>query len=182
MSNEQHNKKMRDYLLTIRGKAARMWNGMQSRAENKAGIYPTYQNVKLLLSRKKFISWVIPELENWQKIHGSLKEVSLDRINNDGHYEDGNLQLLTKVENSLKRDRNKNLVAPEGKAWCGGCKAYLPKDEFRKNAKQENGVQWNCKKCASDYTNNWRMNNPEKDRAQRDKYNEKRREQRRKRI
>jgi len=54
------------------------------------------------MTREEFLQWIIPELENWIKTYNTLDGVSVDRINNSGHYEISNLQLITKVENSCK--------------------------------------------------------------------------------
>lgn len=135
---------------TPKGKAITKWNAICDRAENRRGDLPTYQNVKLLITREEFMSWAIPQLEKWQKEHGSLSDATLDRIT-DGNYQLGNLQLITKGENTLKRKRNKNLSAPLGKAWCGDCKDYLPVDCFNKRKTSFNGLMSRCKKCYTVY-------------------------------
>jgi len=92
----------KDAYQTPRGKAFIIWAGIKKRAGNNSGNYPTYINRKLLMTREEFLQWIIPELENWIKTYNTLDGVSVDRINNSGHYEISNLQLITKVENSCK--------------------------------------------------------------------------------
>lgn len=134
---------MRAYRQTPKGKATQMWAGILQRAENKAGKHPTYKDVKLLMTREEFMNWILPEFEAWEK-HSDLKLASIDRVDNLGHYEVSNLQLLTRRENTLKQRRYKNVIAPEGKAWCGKCKMYLDVDKFAKDRYNNNGLTNIC--------------------------------------
>ena len=45
----------------------------------------------------------------------------------------------------IRVDRRKN--APEGMAWCGKHKTYLPVENFCKDKKQANGLHFYCKQC-----------------------------------
>lgn len=139
-----HREWERLYNLTPKRKSAKMWSGIIARAENKNGKQPAYQNVKLLMTREEFYAWVIPELEKWI-LTKSIESASIDRVDNDGHYEISNLQLLTRLENRLKQKRNKNLSAPEGYAWCSHCKEYLITDKFTKGRNKITGLQNICK-------------------------------------
>jgi hypothetical protein len=38
---------------------------------------------------------------------------------------------------------------PDGTAWCGGHRAYLPRDQFSLNGKRWNGLQDVCRECRS---------------------------------
>ena len=127
-------------------KAGAMWSNIIQRVENKNGRAPAYANIKLKLTKDQFLGWVIPELEKWCKTN-KIEDVSLDRINTTKHYELGNLQLVTKGENSLKRAFCKNIHSPEGKAWCGKCKNYLSVDNFHKCKTRFNGLNARCKRC-----------------------------------
>lgn len=62
-------------------------------------------------SAEHFIKWVLKELP-----HPDYRRVHLDRTNNDGHYEQGNLQLSTPRENLRHTTRTMTLQF-EGKAW-----------------------------------------------------------------
>lgn len=137
------------YKETPKGKALQLWYGLRSRAENPK--LPTYRNVKVKISKQDFLEWALKELDKWVKDGYTVKVATLDRINSDGHYEKGNLQLLTKEENSKKKDCNKNLNAPEGFAWCGKCKAYFPKESFTKDKRNWHGLRTVCKQCTQNY-------------------------------
>ena len=62
--------------------------------------YPRYggRGIELKISREDFIAWYIREA-------GGRFDLTIDRIDNDGHYELGNMQLITKTENSRKAHR-----------------------------------------------------------------------------
>ncbi len=96
------------------------------------------------MRRDEFINWAVSELEKWIETR-PIKFASLDRIDNLGHYEVKNLQVLDKKANLLKKSYNKNVNAPEGCAWCGKCKEYLDVDKFNKNKNTFNGLDSICK-------------------------------------
>ena len=83
------------YKHTVKRKATQMWQDIKARLAGKTGRGLSYHNVQLLMKREDFITWVTPELEKWKMKFGSLLNASLDRIDNEGHYEIPNLQLLT---------------------------------------------------------------------------------------
>jgi hypothetical protein len=55
----------------------------------------------LFKTREEFIDYVIKELQI------DPRNLTIDRIDNDKHYEPGNIQFITLRENSLKRWRTK---------------------------------------------------------------------------
>lgn len=64
--------------------------------------YPRYggRGIELRFkSRKEFILWVSENLP-----HPDYRGVEIDRIDNDGHYEPGNLRLATRRENTNNRE------------------------------------------------------------------------------
>lgn len=146
MNKEYHRKWSAIWRLTVKGKAVSMWQHIKERAENKRGDCPTYKNVLLRMSRLEFYSWVLPELEKWILVN-SITDVSIDRIDNNGHYEISNLQLLSKSDNARKQAKNKNLYAPLNQGWCGKCKTYLDFTKFHKDRTTTNGVKRICKNC-----------------------------------
>lgn len=134
------------YKSTPKGRATRMWNNMNRRSGNKYGDHPTYADVEVRMSRDRFIAWATPRLENWYRRYPSVTP-TIDRISSDGHYEIGNLRLLTAAQNTKARGCNKNIHAPEGMAWCFICKKYLDKSSFHKDKCRPNRLQRKCKSC-----------------------------------
>lgn len=137
------------YYSTPRGKASRMWKDINLRSENKDGKHPAYRNVKVQITKDEFISWVIPQLENWVT-HRDISLASIDRKDNNGNYDLSNLQILDRWENARKTGRLKNDKAPEGMAWCGAyCKEYKPSHLFHKGSGTINKLSLRCKECTS---------------------------------
>ena len=140
------NQYLRAYRKTPKGKASQIWSALVQRVENKSGRFPSYSQVKLLMTRNEFLEWAIPELEKWI-FTKPIKSASLDRIREDGHYELSNLQFIPRLENTLKQRRYKNVNAPQGEAWCGSCKQYLVLDNLGKDCYNYNGRTSKCKTC-----------------------------------
>jgi len=145
------------YKHTVKRKATQMWQDIKSRVAGKTGRSFSYKNIELCMTRDEFINWVSPQLEKWKERYGNLTDVSLDRKDNSKNYELDNLQLLTKYENTIKRSNNKNVIAPEGKAWCCYCKIYLETDNFHKLKSSYNGLAKMCKSCASKKQKEFRL-------------------------
>lgn len=129
------------YLSSVTGKANVIWGNIKHRVKSN----PYYSDIEVCLTKQEFLSWIIPELEKWLKDNGTLKDVSIDRIDPTKHYEHGNLQLITFDENRRRARNHKNYHAPDGFAWCGKCKAYLTKENFYKNKATLNGLTYKCK-------------------------------------
>ncbi len=128
---------------------AKAWNNLNLRAGNKIGNRPTYKDVKVLITKEEFKEWYIETMEDWEASHprpANYRDYpSIDRIDNDGHYEPTNLQVISIGDNSRKRPKNYNQYAPIGKSWCTVCKAFRDITEFQKNRTSATGYEWLCK-------------------------------------
>lgn len=133
------------YRQTPKGKAVKMWCNMIGRVKTSStnNKNSCYIGVKILLTKEEFYEWVVPELKKWIETK-LIEDASIDRIDSTKHYEVGNLQLLPVIDNSLKRDYNKNVNAPDGYAWCYKCKDYLITGKFYKSKHRPNGLAGIC--------------------------------------
>ncbi len=95
-----------------------------------------YAHVEVRMEREEFVAWYVSAL---------FPGCSVDRIDNQGHYELTNLQMLTRSQNSAKQ--GKNFLAPEGKHWCSVCKRFLSYKRFHKSKNGYHGLHDRCKKC-----------------------------------
>jgi hypothetical protein len=136
----------REYFGSPHGKAIVAWNNISGRATNSNGDNPSYADVELRMDRDEFIKWFVPEMEKWMAENPGIRG-SVDRIRDEGHYEIGNLRIISMVANARKSMARKNVHAPDGMAWCSMCKAYLTVVSFHKNRSEFNGLQGRCKEC-----------------------------------
>lgn len=136
-----------------------MWSTLSTRVGDRSGHAPAYVGVELRMTRQEFLTWAVVSLRKWWKSHPG-ETPSLDRRDSRGHYEIGNLRITTCGENTLNRPCNKNVSAPHGKAWCGGCKQYLLKSKFSKRSRSV-GVQGKCRQCFAAYMRAWKKRKKE---------------------
>jgi len=127
--------------------AAETYRKMKDRCKND--IRYKDMGIKVLISRKDFIDWYVPR---WFK--GCL----VDRKNNLGNYEIGNIQLLSLTEHNIKH-RQDNLDAlgikeKEGERFCYKCSTLKQYSDFsfeRIKISESNplGLKEECKSCAN---------------------------------
>lgn len=135
------------YNFTPRGRAHRAWYNIVDRAGNANGKSPAYADVELRMTQTEFLAWAVPEYSRWMK-RNPEKIPSIDRRNQDGHYELGNIRIIEFAKNSRRKKWNKNVNAPTGQAWCCDCKSYKLKEDFCKDKTSFHGVSYICRSCA----------------------------------
>jgi hypothetical protein len=122
------------------------WNRLTNRAGNNYGHGRRYEEIEVRMAREEFVAWAIPAYTAWFNEHPDVTP-ALDRIDTAGHYEIGNIRLISQRENILRREYSRNVNAPAGMAWCGWCKQYLPVSHFYKSTGTYNGLMGRCKAC-----------------------------------
>lgn len=130
--------------------------------------YPSYKKrkVELRISERDFIIWYE---KNW------FPRCRVDRINNEGHYELSNIQLLTQNEHNAKARQDRldflGIVEPEGKRYCYTCESIkLHKEFYTKKRKisawNPLGLDETCKQCSREKRMKYYYENKEKANAQ----------------
>jgi len=125
------------------------WFRIYHRLQNKNGNNPSYEKFELRIGRREFEQWCAVTYAEWVAKNPDDKP-SVDRKDPHGHYERGNLQILSMVENGRKRLFNKNLWAPPGKSWCRKCSRFRSAKLFGRHPHSMNGLAYNCKLCVSE--------------------------------
>ena len=134
------------------------WNRLTSRAGGKYG-FKGYEHVEVRMTRAEFVAWALPEYALWFRSRPD-ETPSIDRIDNDGHYELANIRLVSLAENLRNTPyHGKNVNAPPGILWCGRCKQYLPLDRFGTDSHKKNGYRPQCMACVREYQKS-RRNGP----------------------
>ncbi len=92
------------YYRTIKGFLHRLFWGVERRCTNsKAGNYARYggRGIKLKFTIGEFLDYITNDLgyDTYDKIKG----LQIDRIDNNGHYEKGNIRFITAKENCNNR-------------------------------------------------------------------------------
>lgn len=112
---------------------------LKNRIENPTGKNACYAGVKLLISREDFIKWFTAN---------DFEGCTVDRKSPLKHYEVGNLQLLTKRENSGKDKR----MDHNGLCRCYSCKKVKKLELFVKSSRKMNGYSTICLECENERT------------------------------
>lgn len=101
-SNKRQRKRYRNqYHKTIKGYLRHLFSYMLSRCNNpKCGNYKYYggRGIRVkFISFTDFYDYVVNELQI------DPRGLTIDRINNNGHYERGNIRFVTQAENNLNK-------------------------------------------------------------------------------
>ena len=82
----------------------RIWAGMKDRCLNPKSQYrKRYGGKGVRICKEWATDFAI--FRDWALSSGYKEDLTIDRIENDGNYEPGNCQWLTRVANSVKGDR-----------------------------------------------------------------------------
>ena len=104
---------------------------------------PHYKDIKVLVSREEFIVWFMER---------DFEGASVDRINNRGHYEFFNMQVIHHSINCVKdkigvpSPKRKGM---DGNKKCQICKLVRPLGDYHKKRSSWNGYGYSCKVCIS---------------------------------
>ena len=128
-----------------RPNALSTWNGMCKRVVER----PQYirKKIQIRILKDEFVDWYI---KNW------FPRCRIDRINNEGHYELSNIQLLTQEEHNIKARQDRlaflGVIEPEGHRYCYTCHTVKANSEFYQKKRQKSkgnslGLDERCKVC-----------------------------------
>jgi len=123
------------------------WAGAKARCANpKINCWSRYGGRGISMCREWMDSFLAFYL--WMGPRPS-PEHSIDRIDNDGNYEPGNVRWATLSEQINNTHRSKKYRESDNpnEKWCTGHKAFLDRSEFGKDKYQLSGLTYKCRQC-----------------------------------
>lgn len=102
----------------------------------------SYATVEIKFTRSELKEWCLRQSASIL----ALRRPSIDRIDDDGHYEFGNIQVIELRDNVLKSART---VFAGGAGRCSRCQETKPMDQFVTDRRRVNGRGSICKRCDS---------------------------------
>jgi hypothetical protein len=106
---------------------------MGKRCGNANGKNPVYVNVELRMTMKQFLSWAVPRYVRFIKKHPDWSPVCA-RKGDRGHYEIGNIEIISAAENSRRQIRDKPASRKHGTlSSYRYCRCDLCKEVWRKH-------------------------------------------------
>lgn len=127
-----------------RAKAA--YNGMLARCENANGKCPTYAGVKLKMTLEEWMAWAVPRYTAFSEANPGVSP-SVSRPGDVGHYEIGNIEIVSVAENRALQ-RMVGQLRPDGTKRCSSCKEIQSSSEFSNNRGTKDRLAHSCKTCA----------------------------------
>jgi len=121
------------------------WRHLNKRANNDKRYIK--KGIEVKVKKDEFVEWYI---RHW--FNGCL----VDRVNNNGHYELSNMQLLSLAEHNEKNRRDRltalGITEPTGKRYCYKCGMIKDESEFyskqvKKSQGNPKGLLEHCKEC-----------------------------------
>lgn len=135
-------------------RAKASYSGMKARCLNANGKHPTYANVQLRMTIEEWLEWALPRYEKFiaERPDGSPAAA---RKGDSGHYEIGNIQIISNLENRAQQAMPAKL-RPDGKKRCSRCKELKASNCFSKSKYQPDGLNHVCSPCNTLRMAEWR--------------------------
>ena len=131
-------------------RARSTYRDMMRRAENNNSKNPAYSKVKLLMTMEEFLEWSLPLYIKFIE-ENPESSPSVARRGDKGHYELGNIEIVSKEENRATQEA-KLLLKSDGTKLCSRCKeSKVAKGNFSINKGRPDGLCHWCKPCMSAY-------------------------------
>lgn len=128
-----------------RAKAA--YAGMFARCGNANGKNPTYADVELRMTLREWVEWSIPHYAKFIAENPHLSPAAA-RYGDEGHYEIGNIEIISTVENR-KRMGAPSALCQDGTKLCSRCRVVKQATCFSKRHRNYDGLNYWCRECNS---------------------------------
>ena len=120
---------------------------MRRRCGNADGKNPAYIDVELRITEELWLEWAVPRYEAFLRARPT-EVPCVSRNGDQGHYEFGNIQVLSVAENRALQ-KSVGLLRADGRKRCGMCRRELTPAFFSKNRCKPDGLAPRCKECVS---------------------------------
>lgn len=132
-----------------RAKAA--YCGMLARCGNRNGKNPAYASVELRMTKAEWLAWAVPQYEAFLSACPN-ETPNASRRNDCGHYEIGNIEIVSLSENrSVMTARSVLMMKADGTKMCSSCgKTKIAAVHFSRHRSRADGYCYDCKKCWKD--------------------------------
>lgn len=136
-------------------RAKSAYSGMKRRCVGGKAPLPAYANVELRMSLEEWLTWAVPRYAQFDKEHpGETPHAS--RNGDQGHYEIGNIEIVTSAVNRAIQKRPR-AIRPDGTKECVMCRIVKNGSEFYNNRTKSDGLADECKGCRRMLNDNQKM-------------------------
>lgn len=125
-----------------RAKAA--YSGMIVRCGNANGKNPSYRYVELRMTLSEWLEWALPHYEEFSRLHPN-ESPNAARFEDAGHYELGNVRIISFREN--RAERRHQCRAVNGSKLCSRCFEIKSVDNFSLRSVTTDGLDYWCRDC-----------------------------------
>lgn len=126
-------------------RATASYSGMKIRCLNANGKHPTYADVELRMTLEAWLEWAVPRYEKFIAEHPGVSP-SAARKGDAGHYEIGNIEIISNIENRAQQAMPGQL-RPDGTKRCCRCHEIKSATDFAKNKGARDGLSHHCAPC-----------------------------------
>lgn len=131
-------------------RARAAYANMYRRCENRCGTEPAYAKVKLRMTKSEWLDWALPKYRKFARLHPD-ESPSVSRKGDKGHYEIGNIQIISWQENR-KLMATPARLKEDGTKRCATCKKVQNARNYYKNKATFDGLAHQCKACRKEVT------------------------------
>jgi hypothetical protein len=130
-------------------RAKKAYAGMLKRCGNADGRNPTYVAVELRMGIDEWLEWAVPRYELFIQQNPEVSPAAA-RPGDLGHYEIGNMEIISAAQNSSQR-RSPSALRADGTKRCSRCKEIKDAASFSSHRGACDGLNHWCRSCCSIY-------------------------------
>jgi hypothetical protein len=134
---------------TAKARAKQAYSDMKQRCGNANGKCPSYTSVELRMSQREWLAWAIPRYECFLVEHPDTSPCAARR-RDTGHYEIGNIEIIS-IEENREQQSAPCRLRDDGTKLCGRCRVVKTAESFNKNRRRGDGLNHWCRDCCREH-------------------------------